>query len=128
MGMQRERTSGWMDEWKKEAPPSHLSSPHSFLSLMMRTRKALSSLPLFFVCAVPIYCGGVKKGPQRYALVLYLRSDFWRDFGRDSNSTLIRKSGNLNTYMMMDGHLSARANPVRSSGRSMDTPFLLSDA
>ena len=28
-----ERTSGWMDEWKKEAPPSHLSSPHSFLSL-----------------------------------------------------------------------------------------------
>ena len=60
--MQSGLADGWMDEWKKEAPPSHLSSPHSFLSLMMRTRKALSPRPLFFVCAAPIYCGGVKKG------------------------------------------------------------------
>ena len=57
-----------MDEWKKEAPPSHLSSPHSFLS--HDEDKALSPLPLFFVCAVPIYCGGVKKGATEIGIML----------------------------------------------------------
>ena len=58
--MQSGLADGWMDEWKKEAPPSHLSSPHS--SLSHDEDKALLSLSLFFVCAAPIYCGGVKKG------------------------------------------------------------------
>ena len=54
----------------EEGSPSVTFVKPPFFSLSHDEDKALSPLPLFFVCAVPIYCGGVKKGATEIGIML----------------------------------------------------------